>query len=135
MHGGTLAGVVRGWASWSLARPILAFGAYGMGSDIDALRTLAFIVIVFGNQTTTYTNRDRRHLWSSRPSGWLIVSSIVDLALASTLAVADAASGRIPIEAFVAAIVFAFVQDLAKYPVFWQATDHLESQHARRVCA
>jgi H+-transporting ATPase len=30
-----------------------------MGFDIGALRTLAFVVIVFGNQATTYTNRVR----------------------------------------------------------------------------
>jgi PPK2 family polyphosphate:nucleotide phosphotransferase len=46
--------------------------------DIGALRTLAFIAVVFGNQATTYTNRERRHLWSSRPSIWLVVSSIAD---------------------------------------------------------
>ena len=54
-----------------LLRIRLAFGAYRMGFGIDALRTLAFIAIVFGNQATTYTNRERRHLWSSRPSIWL----------------------------------------------------------------
>jgi H+-transporting ATPase len=47
---------------------VLAFGAYRMGFDIARCRTLAFVVIVFGNQATTYTNRERRHLWSSRPS-------------------------------------------------------------------
>ena len=66
---------------------ILAFGVYRMGFSIGALQTLAFVVIVFGNQATTYTNRERRHLWSSRPSIWLLVSSVADLLIASTLAV------------------------------------------------
>ena len=35
--------------------------------------------IVFGNQATTYNNRERRRLWSSRPSCWLIASSVADI--------------------------------------------------------
>jgi H+-transporting ATPase len=43
-------------------------GARLAGYDIDRLRTLAFVIIVFGNQATTYNNRKRRRIWSSRPS-------------------------------------------------------------------
>jgi hypothetical protein len=60
-----------GSASWLFCTAVLAFGKFGMGFGIGALQTLAFVVIVFGNQATTYTNRERRHLWSSRPSIWL----------------------------------------------------------------
>ncbi|MEI9914724.1 MAG: hypothetical protein WDN29_01650 [Methylovirgula sp.] len=52
---------------------ILAFGTYRMRLSIEVLQTLAFVVIVSANQATTYTNRERRHLWSSRPSIWLIL--------------------------------------------------------------
>src|SRR6202034_4007986 len=99
---------------------VLAFGAYRMGFDIGALRTLAFVVIVFGNQATTYTNRERRHLWSSRPSNWLVVSSVADLLIAATLAVAGIAMTPLPVEVVVgvlaAAIVFALALDLVKVP-------------------
>ena len=64
----TVAGVVMGLGELVFCTAVLAFGAYRMGLGIGALQTLAFIVIVFGNQATTYTNRERRHLWSSRPS-------------------------------------------------------------------
>ena len=76
---------------------------------------------MFGNQATTYTNRERRHLWSSRPSIWLLVSSIVDLLIASTLAVGGIA--MTPLPAWVvawtlaAAAAFAVVLDLVKVPV------------------
>ena len=66
---------------------MLAFGTYRMGFDISALRTLAFILVVFGNQATTYTNRERRHLWSSRPSFCVIVLSTATLAAAAVFAV------------------------------------------------
>src|ERR1700684_2018485 len=69
----TGAGVMMGSGELVFCAPVLAFGAYRMGFDIGALRTLAFIVIVFGNQATMYTNRERRHLWSSRPRDRVIV--------------------------------------------------------------
>jgi H+-transporting ATPase len=92
----TVAGVVMGTGELVFCTSVLAIGAYWMGFDIGALRTLAFIVIVFGNQATTYTNRVRRHLWSSRPSFWLVGSSIADLLIASTLAVGGIAMTPLP---------------------------------------
>jgi len=54
--------------NWRIAllRVVLVFATYRLGFDLERLRTLAFIVIVFGNQATTYTNRERQRLWSSR---------------------------------------------------------------------
>ena len=101
---------------------ILAFGAYRMEFSIGALQTLAFVVIVFGNQATTYTNRVRRHLWASRPSLWLLLSSVADLLIASTLAVGGIAMTPLPAwvvaGTLAAAIIFAFLLDLVKVPVF-----------------
>jgi H+-transporting ATPase len=93
-----------------------------MGADIGALRTLPFILIVFGNQATMYTNRERRHLWSSRPSIWVIVSSSADLLIASTLAIAGIAMTPLPAwtvaGTLAAATVFAVILDLLKVPAF-----------------
>jgi H+-transporting ATPase len=68
----TTAGVIVGLGELVFCTAVLAFGAWRMGFGIGALRTLAFIVIVFGNRATTYTNRGRPRLWSSRPSTWLV---------------------------------------------------------------
>jgi H+-transporting ATPase len=118
----TIAGVIMGLGELAFCVAVLAFGAYRMGLGVAALQTLAFIVIVFGNQATTYTNRERRHLWSSRPSIWLLLSSVADLLIASTLAVAGIAMTALPVLVVVgilaAAIVFALVLDLVKVPVF-----------------
>jgi H+-transporting ATPase len=118
----TIAGVVMGIGELLFCTCILAFGAYRLGLAIGALQTLAFVVIVFGNQATTYTNRERRHLWSSRPSIWLLVSSIADLLIASTLAVGGIAMTPLPLRlvacTLVAAAVFAIILDLVKVPVF-----------------
>jgi H+-transporting ATPase len=101
---------------------VLLFGAYRMGFAIAALRTLAFIVIVFGNQATTYTNRERRRLWSSRPSFWVIVSSVGDLLLASIFAIAGIAmaplSAAVVIGTLITAMAFAVLLDFIKVPLF-----------------
>jgi H+-transporting ATPase len=118
----TVAGVIMGLGELAFCVSVLAFGAYRMGFGIAGLQTLAFIVIVFGNQAVTYTNRERRHLWSSRPSIWLIISSVADLLIASTLAIAGIAMTALPVMTVIgvlaAAIAFALLLDLAKVPIF-----------------
>jgi H+-transporting ATPase len=118
----TVAGVFAGISELVLCSAVLAFAKFHLGLGIDALRTVAFLVIVFGNQATTYTNRERQHLGSSRPSLWLVGSSVVDVSIASTLAIGGIAMTSLPIllvlETLVAAAVFAVLFDFCKVPVF-----------------
>ena len=93
-----------------------------MGLGIGALRTLAFVAIVFGSQATIYAIRERRHLWGSRPSLWLVASSVADMLIASILAVGGIAMTPLPAlvvaGTLAAAAAFAFVLDMVKVPVF-----------------
>jgi H+-transporting ATPase len=118
----TIAGVFMGISELVFCTALLAIGKFRLGLGIEALRTLTFVIIVFGNQATTYTNRERRRIWSSRPSRWLIGSSIIDLLIASTLAVRGIAMTPLSIflvgEILLAAAVFALILDFAKVPVF-----------------
>ncbi|MCW6511904.1 HAD-IC family P-type ATPase [Lichenifustis flavocetrariae] len=118
----TVAGVSMGLGELLFCSAILVFGFYRMGFAIGPLQTLAFVAIVFGNQATTYTNRERRHLWSSRPSSWLIASSTADILIASTLAVGGIAMAALPlwlvVSTLAAAAVFAVLLDLVKVPLF-----------------
>ena len=118
----TTAGVIMGLCELIYCLSVLAFGIYRMGFATSALQTLAFVAIVFGNQATTYTNRERLHLWSTRPSGWLILSSIADILIASTLSVGGFAMAPLPAwvvaGTLVAAAGFAVVLDFVKTPVF-----------------
>jgi H+-transporting ATPase len=118
----TIAGVFMGVSELVFCAAILAIGKFRLGFGIETLRTLAFVVIVFGNQATTYTNRERRRLGSVRPSRWLLGSSVVDLLIASTLAICGIAMTPLPVVvvggAFAAAVVFGFLLDFAKVPVF-----------------
>ncbi|HEX4112622.1 MAG TPA: HAD-IC family P-type ATPase [Stellaceae bacterium] len=118
----TIAGIVMGCSELAFCTAILIFGANRLGYDIATLQTLAFILIVFGNQATTYTNRGRPRLWSSRPSIWLAASSIADITIAAILATGGILMKPLPIEivlgTLAAAAVFAFFLDLIKVPVF-----------------
>ena len=101
---------------------VLAIGKFGVNLGVEALRTLAFVVLVFGSQATIYAIRERRHLWGTRPSLWLVVSSVADIVIASTLAVGGIAMTSLPplvvAGTFAAAAAFAFVLDLVKVPLF-----------------
>ena len=98
-----------------------AFATFRLGFGIETLRTVAFVAIVFGNQATTYTNRERQRMGACRPSRWLIGSSVVDVAIASTLAISGIAMNPLPLavvgEIFGAAAAFAVILDFAKVPV------------------
>jgi H+-transporting ATPase len=118
----TIAGVFMGTCELVFCTAVLAIGKFRLGLGIDALRTLAFVTIVFGNQATTYTNRERQRMGSARPSRWLIGSSAIDVLIASTLAICGIAMSPLPVFAvggiLVAAAVFAFIADFVKVPVF-----------------
>jgi len=118
----TAAGVFMGLSQLVLCLAALLIGKFQLGFGIDTLRTIAFVVIVFGNQATTYTNRSRRHLWSTAPSRWLVLSSVVDVLIASTLANRGLAMRPLPLVVIAAtlagAAAFAVLVDFVKVPVF-----------------
>ncbi len=118
----TIAGVAMGIGELIFCIAVFVFGRSHMRLGIDALQTLAFVAVVFGSQATTYTNRERRHLWSSRPSNWLILSSTTDILIASTLAVGGIAMTPLPLYmvagTLIGAAAFAIILDLVKLPLF-----------------
>ena len=118
----TIAGVFMGISELMFFIAVLALGKYRLGLGIETLRTLAFLAVVFGNQATTYANRTRQRLWSIRPSFWLLLSSLVDLSIASTMANRGIAMAPLPFlvvgEIFLGAVIFAFLVDVVKIPVF-----------------
>jgi H+-transporting ATPase len=117
----TAAGVFMGVAELVFCTAVVAFGKYRSELDFGSLRTLAFVTVVFGNQATTYTNRTRLHLWSLRPSLWLVGSSVADVLVATVLAACGIAMSSLPVATIAgilaAAVAFAFLVDFAKIPV------------------
>jgi H+-transporting ATPase len=118
----TAAGVIMGLCLLAFCSAVLAAGKFEMGLELGALRTLAFIGLVFGSQAAIYAIRQRRHLWGPRPSPWLAASSVADVLIASSLAVSGIAMTPLPVPAIAgtltAAAAFAFILDIVKLPVF-----------------
>jgi H+-transporting ATPase len=118
----TIAGVFMGLSELVFCTAVLAIGKFRLGLGIDTLRTLAFVVIVFGNQATTYANRARQRLWSTTPSIWLVLSSVLDLSIASIMASCGIAMMPLPLlvvsGTLAGAVIFALIVDIAKAPVF-----------------
>src|ERR1022692_4312387 len=118
----TIAGVVMGSCLLLFCTAVLAVRKFRMGLGIEALRTLAMVALVFGSEATLYSIRERRRLWSSRPSVWVVVSTVCDVLIISTLVTRGFAMSPLSIfvvgGTLVAAAVFAFAVDFAKVPVF-----------------
>jgi H+-transporting ATPase len=117
----TLAGVCMGCAELAFCSAVLAYGKLRLGLGLEALRSLAFLAIVFGNQAGTYVNRTRGHLWSIRPSRLLVLSSVADLLIASTLAGFGLGMAPLPLPilagVLAVAALFALAVDQLKVPL------------------
>ena len=118
----TIAGVILGTSFLAFSTAILAVGKFELHLNIEALRTLSVVGIVFGSQATTYVIRGRQHLWGLRPSIWLVLSSVADVLIISTLAVYGIAMAPLSLAIvaceFTAAIAFGVVLDVVKIPLF-----------------
>ncbi|WP_408186278.1 MULTISPECIES: HAD-IC family P-type ATPase [Paraburkholderia] len=118
----TIVGVAMGICLLAFCMGVLAIGKFAMALATDALRTVAFVALVFGSQAMLYAIRERQHIWGVRPSLWLVVSSVADLVIASTLAIGGVAMTPLPVSmvagVLAAAVLFALVMGLVKIPVF-----------------
>jgi hypothetical protein len=89
----------------------------GLGGIVAAVKEGRVI-----SNATIYAVRQRRHLWGSRPSLWLAVSSVTVILIASILSIEGIVMA--PLSTWIvactlaAAVAFAVVADLAKVPAF-----------------
>lgn len=82
-------------AATALAACKLAFslgvflcGHYALGLDMPHLQTLTFATLILSSQAGVYLLRERGHFWQSRPSPFLVASSVFGLSVATILALA-----------------------------------------------
>jgi H+-transporting ATPase len=118
----TIAGVILGVCFLAFSTAILAIGKFEMHLGLEALRTLCAVGIVFGSQATTYVIRGRQHLWGLRPSLILVLSSVADVLIISTMAICGIAMAPLTLSVvtfeFAAAIAFGLLLDVVKIPAF-----------------
>jgi H+-transporting ATPase len=118
----TLACLVPGACLLCFCISTLLVGKFRAGLDTGGIQTLSMIALVFGGEATLYAIRDRGHLWNSRPGRWVIIASIIDVVIISSMAIRGIAMQSLPpvvvAAVLLATLPFAFVLDLIKVPVF-----------------
>ncbi len=73
-----------GWVAFSFG--VLLAGRDLLHLDPPRLQTLNFLALAFSGQATVYMVRERRHLFRSRPSGWVALATAGDLVTLAVLA-------------------------------------------------
>jgi H+-transporting ATPase len=118
----TGAGVIFGLCFLAFATVVLAIGRFELQLGTSGLQTLSVVAIVFGSQATIYAIRSRRRLWGLRPAKWMVLSSIADILIISTLAIRGIAMAPLPPYViaceFAGDLIFGLVLDSIKVPVF-----------------
>jgi H+-transporting ATPase len=118
----TIAGIILGICDLAFCTGVLAFGKFQLGLDLETLRTLTLVTLTFSGQAIFYVVRERRRLWSSKPSLIVILSSIADLLIIPSMAIGAILmaplSPSIVAGVFAASIALAFVLDQIKTIVF-----------------
>jgi H+-transporting ATPase len=118
----TIVGIAIGLFDLAFCAGILTIGALAMKLDIDTLRTMTLVTLAFNGQAAFYVVRERKRLWSSRPSLIVFVSSVLDLLIIGTLAIQGILMAPLPLSIvasiFAAAVALAFVMDQVKVWLF-----------------
>jgi len=70
---------------------VLSFSVFFAGRDLlhlplAQLQTLIFVMLVLTGLGNVYLVRERRHFWKSRPSKWLMIATVLDIAVVSVMA-------------------------------------------------
>jgi H+-transporting ATPase len=116
----TMMGIFMGVCELAFCTAVLMVGKFRLGLGIEELQTMSFLAVVFGNEASLYALRSRQSLWST-PSGWLVLSSVADVLIASILAergIAMTPSPTILVAGtLLGAVAFAVVADFAKFPI------------------
>jgi len=118
----TVVGITIGLFDLAFCAGMLTIGAFKLQLDIDTLRTMTLVTLAFNGQAVFYVVRERKRLWSSRPSLIVVVSSVCDLLIIGTLAVQGILMAPLPLSIvagiFAAALALAFVMDQVKVWLF-----------------
>jgi H+-transporting ATPase len=118
----TLAGVLLGFVDLAFCVCVLLLGKNVLHLDLDTLRTLTMVNLVFNGQAVYYVVRERRRIWSSRPSRIVLLCSLADILLVPSLAVSGILmaplSPWIVASLFLGAMGFALLLDEVKVRLF-----------------
>ncbi|HZP45052.1 MAG TPA: plasma-membrane proton-efflux P-type ATPase [Candidatus Binataceae bacterium] len=116
-----LAGMSLGGLILILSFSLFFYGREFMRWSLPQLQTLVFITLVFSGQGMVYLVRERRHFWSSAPSGWMILSSLVDVAVVFAMAAHGIWMAPLPLDGLTlvlsASALYLIALDFVKVPI------------------
>lgn len=118
----TKAGIIVGLGLLGFCTATLLVGTMWLHLPLDALRSFAFLALVFGSQSLIYAIRGRGRFWHAAPSLWVLGSSGAAVVIVAVMARTGFAMTGLPLMLVLgvlgAAVVFALVVDWVKIPVF-----------------
>jgi H+-transporting ATPase len=114
----TSAAMVLGLCKLAFSAAILVTGRNLLALQGKELQTLALVTLIFGAQALLYVVRERRRMWASKPSKWVVAASGADVLIVSALALSGTLMAPLPwpvvVGVFLAATAFALVLDQIK---------------------
>jgi H+-transporting ATPase len=122
-----IANLMLGAGTLALLTLILAFAVFFYARNFlhlpfTQLQTLVFLLLVFTGQGNVYLVRERKHVWSSLPSKWLLLSTVFDIVIVSLLALNGIFMAAVSLQLIAALlfiiVLYVFVIDFLKQPLF-----------------
>jgi len=118
----TVAGVLLGMFDLAFCVGVLLVGNGYLRLDLASLRTMTLVNLVISGQAIYYVVRERRRIWSSRPSKIVLACSLADLLIVPTLAFTGVLMAPLSLSIilgiFATAVAFAFALDEVKARIF-----------------
>ena len=118
----TLAAIPLAACKFLFCLAVPATGAFRVGLNAGQMQTLTLIMLVFAGQALIFVLRERRRLWSSRPSCLLMLFSSGDITIISVFAIFGFFMQPLPLGVVLtllaATILFALLLDQMKVALF-----------------
>jgi H+-transporting ATPase len=118
----TIVGIAIGLFDLTFCAASLTIGAWVLKLDIDTLRTMTLVTLALNGQAAFYVVRERKRLWSSRPSLIVMASTVLDFLIIGTLASEGILMAPLSVSIiagiFAAAVLLALVMDQVKVWLF-----------------
>ena len=122
VQGLMIAGILLSFLFLIFATSILLLGIDVFNLAPGGIHSLAFLILVVGNQATIYAIRERGHFWKSPPGRWLLLSSFLDILIAVLLShfgiLMEPLSNRILFAVFLGSLGYLIVLDSLKILIF-----------------
>jgi len=123
-----ISGLVLGLGWWVFTFAVFLVGRDWLHLELEELQTLVFVALVLTGQATVYLLRERRHIWTSVPGTWLLLSTFADVVIVSIMATQGILMARIS-PALIAGLILALamfivVFDFVKVRFFQRLGSH-----------